>query len=59
MLHISRFRLKERLKTGGESSSNVIADADDDDDDDALVLVPELFVPVIQHMRAVMLHGLK
>lgn len=40
------FQAKIRIKMGGggKSSSNVIADFD------ALVLVPELFVPVCQHL---------
>lgn len=38
------FQAKIRIKMGGKSSSNVIADFD------ALVLVPELFVPVFQHL---------
>lgn len=38
------FQAKTRIKMGGKSSSNVIADFD------ALVLVPELFVPVFQHL---------
>lgn len=38
------FQAKTKIKMGGKRCSNVIADYD------ALVLVPERFVPVFQHL---------